>query len=58
MALSTMKSPSVLRIDPSIAVSVVAVGLFVGLFGSSESVSRIVSALIEIAWRYLTQTRG
>jgi hypothetical protein len=53
-----MKSPSVPRIDPSIAVSVAAVGLFVGVFGSSESFSRIVSALIEIAWRYLTQTRG
>ena len=58
MALSTVKPPAVLRIDPSIAVSVVAVGLFIGLFGSSESVERIVSALVEIVWRYLTNTRG
>ena len=53
-----MKSTGFFRIDPSIAVSVVAAGLFVGAFGSSTTFARTVAALVKAAWLYLSNTRG
>jgi hypothetical protein len=53
-----MKSTASIRIDPSIAVSVVAAGLFVGAFGSSTTFARTVAALFKAAWLYLSNARG
>jgi len=54
---STMPAPRI-RIDPSIAVSLLAVGLFLGVFGMPARFARSLATLIEIAWLYLTNTRG
>jgi len=46
------------RIDPSIAVSVIAAGLFAGAVGSSSAFARTIAAVLEAAWLYLSNTRG
>lgn len=53
-----MKSTAFFRIDPSIAVSVVAAGLFVGAFGSSTTFARTVAAFFKAGWLYLSNARG
>jgi hypothetical protein len=53
-----MKFTASFRIDPSITVSVVAAGLFVGAFGSSTPFARTITALFRAAWLYLSNTRG
>lgn len=52
-----MKSSAV-RIDPSVAVSLIAAGLFVGTFGTSAPTGWNIRVLLEIAWLYLTNARG
>lgn len=47
-----------IRIDPSIAVSFLAVGLFLGIFGVPARFLHSLETLIEILWLYLTSTRG
>ncbi len=47
-----------IRIDPSIAVSFLAVGLFLGVFGAPAQFVRSLGTLIEILWLYLTNARG
>ena len=53
-----MKSIPSFRIDPSIAVSVIAAGLHVGAFGASTPFARTVAAFVKAAWLYLSNTRG
>jgi hypothetical protein len=53
-----MKSTVSLRTDPSIVVSIVAAGLFVGAFGTSTPLARGIAALFRAAWLYLSNTRG
>lgn len=53
-----MKFSESFQVDPSIAVSVVAAGIFVGAFGSSTPVARTIAALFKAAWLYLSNTRG
>lgn len=52
-----MKSSAV-QIDPSVAVSLIAAGLFVGTFGTSAPTGWNIRVLFEIAWLYLTNARG
>jgi hypothetical protein len=52
-----MKVRPFFRIDPSITISLVAAGLFVGAFGSSTFI-RAIATLFKAAWLYLSNTRG
>lgn len=52
-----MKLSPPFRLDPSITVSLVAAGLFVGAFGSS-TLTRTIAAIFKGAWLYLSNTRG
>ena len=53
-----MKAIAVARIDPSIAISVLAAGLMLILLGTSHTMLRIARLLVETIWLYLSNTRG
>jgi hypothetical protein len=53
-----MKTPAMLKIDPSIVVSTAAAFAVLSGLGASRSLTRGVRLFVEVAWLYVTNARG